>query len=60
MHRDDEDGEDFDLDEGLKLALQDSTGRAKKRGNARKYEIRRHLEEMREKRLFHDTFDELD
>ena len=52
--------EDFDAEEHVEELLVDAKETIRKQRNARAYEIRRHLEDLQEKRRFQALFDDLD
>ena len=61
VQTDDEDvGQEFEAEDDLESLLEESNEAARKRGNARAYEIRRHLEDLEEKRRFQELFEDLD
>ena len=61
MQTNDEDEEQkFEAEDDLESLLEESNEAARKRGNARAYEIRRPLEDLEEKRRFQELFEDLD
>lgn len=61
MHSDDDDdARDFDDEEALESLIEGSKEATRKLRNARAYEIRRHLEDLQEKRRFQELFEDFD
>ena len=55
---DDDQIEDFDDTDEFELMLEDSRETARKKRNARAYEIRRHLEDLQEQRRFQELYED--
>ncbi len=59
MQPHDDDAEGFDGVDEFESQFEHSNATARSRGNSRAYEIRRRLEDLEERRRFHEIFEDL-